>query len=128
MPTYSYKCTQCEQAFDIHQSFTDDTLSICPQCGGALRKVFSPIGVTFNGSGFYHNDSRANTRDHATKHQHKKDVAAASTGSGSTATGSTGPASGGSGSSAGGSSDSSGGSGAKTPAKSAAPTTVGAGK
>ncbi|MEA9986357.1 MULTISPECIES: FmdB family zinc ribbon protein [Subtercola] len=59
MPTYSYRCTECDNAFDIQQSFTDDTLSVCPVCGGKLRKVFSPIGVTFNGSGFYRNDSRA---------------------------------------------------------------------
>jgi len=59
MPTYSYRCTDCEHAFDVHQSFTDDALTDCPSCGGALRKVFSAIGVTFNGSGFYRTDSRA---------------------------------------------------------------------
>lgn len=59
MPTYSYRCTQCNHAFDIHQAFTDDTLTVCPNCGGTLRKVFSPVGVTFSGSGFYRTDSRA---------------------------------------------------------------------
>lgn len=59
MPTYSYRCTECDNAFDIQQSFTDDSLSICEVCGGRLRKVFNTIGVTFNGSGFYRNDSRA---------------------------------------------------------------------
>ena len=59
MPTYSYRCTECDQAFDIQQAFTDDTLTVCPSCGGVLRKVFSPIGVSFTGSGFYRNDSRA---------------------------------------------------------------------
>ncbi|WP_193509059.1 FmdB family zinc ribbon protein [Cryobacterium sp. BB736] len=58
MPTYSYRCTECENAFDIQQAFTDDSLSVCPQCGGVLRKVFSAVGVTFNGSGFYRTDSR----------------------------------------------------------------------
>lgn len=58
MPTYSYKCTQCDTAFDIHQEFTDDALTVCPTCGGRLRKVFSSIGVTFNGPGFYSTDSR----------------------------------------------------------------------
>ncbi len=60
MPTYSYRCTECDNAFDIHQAFTDDTLTVCPVCGGKLRKVFSPVGVTFSGSGFYRTDSRAN--------------------------------------------------------------------
>lgn len=59
MPTYSYRCTECSNAFDIHQSFTDDSLTVCPTCGGVLRKVFSPVGVTFSGSGFYRTDSRA---------------------------------------------------------------------
>ena len=59
MPTYSYRCTECETAFDIQQSFTDDSLTVCPTCGGVLRKVFSAVGVSFSGSGFYRNDSRA---------------------------------------------------------------------
>jgi putative FmdB family regulatory protein len=59
LPTYSYKCTECGTAFDIQQAFTDDTLTECPNCGGKLRKVFTAVGVTFNGSGFYRNDSRA---------------------------------------------------------------------
>ncbi|GAA1837591.1 FmdB family zinc ribbon protein [Agromyces salentinus] len=59
MPTYSYRCTACDNAFDIHQAFSDDTLTVCEACGGPLRKLFNTIGVTFNGSGFYRTDSRA---------------------------------------------------------------------
>ena len=59
MPTYSYRCTECGNAFDVVQSFTDDSLTVCPVCQGTLRKVFSPVGVTFNGSGFYRTDSRS---------------------------------------------------------------------
>jgi putative FmdB family regulatory protein len=58
MPTYSYRCTECGDAFDIQQSFTDDSLTVCPACGGKLRKLFNTVGVTFNGSGFYRTDSR----------------------------------------------------------------------
>lgn len=58
MPTYSYRCKACDNAFDIVQTFTDATLTECPACGGALRKVFSPVGISFTGSGFYRNDSR----------------------------------------------------------------------
>jgi putative FmdB family regulatory protein len=61
MPTYSYRCTECGHAFDIQQAFTDDTLTVCPSCGGSLRKLFNSVGVTFNGSGFYRTDSRAKT-------------------------------------------------------------------
>ena len=59
MPTYSYRCTECDTAFDIQQAFTDDALTECPTCSGRLRKVYNSIGVTFNGSGFYRTDSRS---------------------------------------------------------------------
>ena len=61
MPTYRYACTECEHAFDQVQSFTDDTLTECPQCSGRLRKIFNAVGVVFKGSGFYRNDSRSTT-------------------------------------------------------------------
>lgn len=59
MPTYSYRCTECGNAFDVHQAFSDDALTVCEVCGGKLRKLFNTIGVTFNGSGFYRTDSRS---------------------------------------------------------------------
>lgn len=59
MPTYSYRCTECATAFDIQQAFSDESLTVCPTCGGALRKLFSAVGVSFSGSGFYRNDSRS---------------------------------------------------------------------
>ena len=62
MPTYSYRCTACDTAFDIQQAFTDHSLTVCPTCQGKLRKVFSSIGVTFSGSGFYSNDSKADAK------------------------------------------------------------------
>lgn len=58
MPTYAYACTACGHRFDTVQSFSDDALTVCPECGGALRKEYGSIGVTFNGSGFYRTDSR----------------------------------------------------------------------
>ena len=72
MPTYSYRCTECDNAFDIHQEFTDKTLTECPVCGGKLRKVFSAVGVTFKGSGFYRTDSRTKTDGHGGKRKHPK--------------------------------------------------------
>ena len=59
MPTYEYACADCSHVFDIFQSFSDDALTECPECGGKLRKVFSPAGVVFKGSGFYRTDSRS---------------------------------------------------------------------
>jgi putative FmdB family regulatory protein len=62
MPTYSYRCTACDHAFDIQQAFSDESLTVCPSCKGELRKVFNTIGVTFQGSGFYRTDSRAEAK------------------------------------------------------------------
>ena len=62
MPTYSYRCRDCDVEFDIQQAFSDDPLTTCPECQGSLRKLFSPVGVTFQGSGFYRTDSRAEAK------------------------------------------------------------------
>lgn len=58
MPTYQYQCSDCGEALEVHQSFSDDALTVCPSCEGRLRKVFNAVGVVFKGSGFYRNDSR----------------------------------------------------------------------
>ena len=59
MPTYEYECTACGQHMEVFQRFTEDALTTCGVCGGALRKVFHPAGIVFKGSGFYATDSRA---------------------------------------------------------------------
>ena len=58
MPTYQYTCTDCGEQVEVVQKFTDDPLTVCTACGGQLRKVFSPVGIVFKGSGFYRTDSR----------------------------------------------------------------------
>jgi putative FmdB family regulatory protein len=59
VPTYQYACTECGEPLEVVQSFTDDALTVCPTCGGRLRKLYSGVGIVFKGSGFYRNDSRA---------------------------------------------------------------------
>jgi putative FmdB family regulatory protein len=59
MPTYQYACTECGHAFEQFQSFSDDSLTECPECSGRLRKLFNAVGVVFKGSGFYRTDSRS---------------------------------------------------------------------
>ena len=59
MPTYQYACTECGEQLEAVQKFTDDPLTVCPACEGKLRKLFSPVGIVFKGSGFYRNDSRS---------------------------------------------------------------------
>ncbi len=63
MPTYLYRCLNCHTEFEVVQSFKDDPISTfhCHACGTEqpVKKVFTPIGVTFKGSGFYKTDSRS---------------------------------------------------------------------
>ena len=58
MPTYQYTCTHCGEPVEAVQKFSDAPLTVCAACGGRLRKVFSPVGIVFKGSGFYRTDSR----------------------------------------------------------------------
>jgi putative FmdB family regulatory protein len=58
VPTYEYACTACGERLEAKQSFDDPPLEECPQCGGKLRKLFSPVGIVFKGSGFYSTDAK----------------------------------------------------------------------
>jgi putative FmdB family regulatory protein len=100
VPTYQYACTDCADRSEVVQRFTDDPLTVCSACGGKLRKVFSPVGIVFKGSGFYRTDSRDSS----------KSVAASSSANGSNGSSSTGEKSG----SAGGGSASSESNGSKS--------------
>jgi putative FmdB family regulatory protein len=66
MPTYEYECQQCRERVEAVQKFTDAALTVCPLCGGELRKVFSAVGIVFKGSGFYKNDSRGTKSESST--------------------------------------------------------------
>jgi putative FmdB family regulatory protein len=61
VPTYQYVCTNAEDKheFEVVQSFSDPSVTECPQCGSPVRKVYGSVGVVFKGSGFYRTDSRA---------------------------------------------------------------------
>lgn len=78
MPTYQYACSSCGERLEVVQKFTDEPLTECPVCDGALRKVFSPVGVVFKGSGFYKTDSRSTRGSAGTADKPPKSDAAAS--------------------------------------------------
>jgi putative FmdB family regulatory protein len=65
VPTYQYACTECGHQLEAVQSFTDEALTVCPECQGRLRKQFSAVGVVFKGSGFYRTDSRNSAKSAA---------------------------------------------------------------
>lgn len=111
MPTYAYACKDCGHAFDIQQSFSEDSLTVCPECRGTLRKKFNSVGVVFKGSGFYRTDSRSTSSSvpaAATSGPSSSEPGASTAGAGSANAGTTG---------AGSSSSSTAASAAKTPAK-----------
>lgn len=62
MPIYEYACTACGERTEARQGFTDPPLTECPVCGGKLRKLYSPVGIVFKGTGFYATESRKGGR------------------------------------------------------------------
>ncbi|MFA5890917.1 MAG: FmdB family zinc ribbon protein [Actinomycetota bacterium] len=84
MPTYEYACTSCHRHIDAVQRFTDPPLETCEECGGALKRVFHPVGIVLKGSGFYSTDNRSRKRPFTPKDGSKepakdsKDTAASS--------------------------------------------------
>ena len=58
MPTYEYACKSCGTHVEVFQRISDEPITVCGVCGGALRKVFHPAGILLKGSGFYKTDNR----------------------------------------------------------------------
>ena len=85
MPNYQYRCQSCREEFEVRQSFTDDALTNCPDsdCSGIVNKVFSSVGISFKGDGFYKNDhgSGAKGRKADAGSTVKSDSASSDTGS-----------------------------------------------
>src|SRR5437773_8602081 len=89
MPTYEYLCKTCSHRFEQWQKMTDEPLTICPECGGTIRRVLYPAGIVFKGSGFYKTDHHASgavadSNGHGQKNGNDK--AAESTESGTSST------------------------------------------
>ncbi|MEU7134684.1 FmdB family zinc ribbon protein [Streptomyces sp. NPDC046261] len=93
MPTYQYQCTECGEGLEAVQKFTDDALTVCPQCDGRLKKVFSAVGIVFKGSGFYRNDSRGSSSSSSPAAKSTSSTSAASSSTSSASSGSSSTAS-----------------------------------
>ena len=83
MPIYEYACTACGERTEAKQSFDDPPLTECPICGGSLRKLYSPVGIVFKGSGFYSTDKKTKKSTTASDSKPASDKTAAETKSGS---------------------------------------------
>ena len=57
MPTYQYLCPKCNLKFELKQTFSDESVVICPECRNGAQRLFSPVPIIFKGSGFYVTDS-----------------------------------------------------------------------
>lgn len=77
MPIYEYECNTCRVRFERKQSIHDDPVRVCPECGGATRRVLHPVGIIFRGSGFYVTDNRKASTTEVSDNGHKKDSLAA---------------------------------------------------
>ena len=58
MPAYDYRCTACTTTFEVVHKAGESTGQCCPECGAPAKRVFTPVGVHFKGSGFHNTDYR----------------------------------------------------------------------
>ncbi len=59
MPRYDYRCTSCAHTFEVTRPIGSTSEESCPHCGASGRRVFTPVGVVFKGSGFHNTDYRS---------------------------------------------------------------------
>lgn len=59
MPVYDYKCPTCDDVFEVKRSFGDASTVRCPECAVEAKRLFSPVGIHFKGTGFHNTDYRA---------------------------------------------------------------------
>lgn len=64
MPIYEYKCTKCSKVFEEMQTVHADTVHTCPDCGKPAKRLISPAGIIFKGTGFYKTDNRSPSHTH----------------------------------------------------------------
>jgi putative FmdB family regulatory protein len=63
MPLYAYECADCGVRFERRQRYSDDPITICPECGGHVHRLIQPAGIIFKGSGFYVTDSNRSRKN-----------------------------------------------------------------
>ena len=62
MPTYDYRCNDCDHRFEAMQKMSDEPLKTCPECQGTVKRLIGTgAGIIFKGSGFYQTDYRSDS-------------------------------------------------------------------
>ena len=56
MPLYEYRCSKCNDVFEVIQKFSDAPLTVHEGCGGSVERLISAPGLQFKGSGWYVTD------------------------------------------------------------------------
>ncbi|MBN1305360.1 MAG: zinc ribbon domain-containing protein [Anaerolineales bacterium] len=80
MPIYTYRCESCGIQFDRQQKFSDNPLTVCPECNKkSLHKVYQPVGIVFKGKGFYATDHKSPSGQKFAPSGDKKETATTST-------------------------------------------------
>jgi putative FmdB family regulatory protein len=74
MPAYDYRCECCDTRFEVTRSFGDTAKAACPSCGASAKRVFTPVGVVFKGSGFHNTDYRKPPMDAASSEKPASDA------------------------------------------------------
>jgi putative FmdB family regulatory protein len=63
MPVYEYRCTGCETRFEVSRPMSSKGQECCPSCGNPAKRIFTPVGVAFKGSGFHNTDYRPKAKN-----------------------------------------------------------------
>ena len=72
MPTYEYKCLNCDYTFEVFQSMSAKVIEECPKCGGKVKRLIGAgAGPIFKGKGFYQTDYK-NTQKQTNSEKHDK--------------------------------------------------------
>jgi len=72
MPVYEYQCRACGMRFERRQHIDDESVKVCPECGGEVHRLIQPVGIIFRGSGFYVTDNRAKSSTSGTGSSKKR--------------------------------------------------------
>lgn len=63
MPQYDYRCTACDEVFEVTRPVGKAGEECCPSCGAPAKRVFTPVGVHFKGSGFHNTDYKPKPKE-----------------------------------------------------------------